>query len=564
MGPASLIADKFATAKRAGSIITSLMRHGYHDLVIELRLDRFLPRGHRPETVAEEIRRLPQAARVRRTLEELGPTFIKIGQILSTRPDLVPQDWADEFRNLQSDLAPTPWGDMQALLKAEFGDRLDALFTRIEHEPLATASIGQVHRATLRSGEEVVIKALRPGIRETIHHDMEIFRGLAMMTDNYFAKRGYRPTEIVEQVSAELERETDLLIEAHNTERLARDFANDATVRFPRVFREASTESVLTLEYMDGVVLSRADVAMLPKETRRSFVETLTRAVFTQCLENGFFHADPHPGNLIVMQNGGVCFLDCGMTGRVDPHTAGLLADLTKSVVQGNLDEVIEASIALADSDVAATGSRGLRASVWRIIDQFRDTPLRDLRLGRMLRMFFDVLQRYELNCPADMLYLIKAISTAEGVAEQVDPTFDVIPHVRPHIERLMRRRYGIRAMRRRIERGMTGYARLIEEFPSQLRIVFGLIRQKKMTIHLEHDGIDRLTDTVDSASFNISVATLVASLIVSSSVLVLADSLDRELGWITAIAIIGYVSAGGFAMARTALALWGRIRRRM
>ncbi len=564
MGPTSVIADKLATAKRAGAIIAVLVRHGYHDVVSELRLDRFLPRGHDPADVADEIRRMPEAERVRHTLEALGPTFVKIGQILSTRPDLVPQDWADEFRKLQADLESAPWPEMQALLQAEFGERLTELFTEIDETPLATASIGQVHRATLRSGEPVVIKALRPGIRETIHHDIEIFRGLAMMTEHYFSKRGYSPTEIVEQVSAEFERETDLLIEAHNTERLARDFAEDPLIIFPKVYREASTKSVLTMDFMEGVVLSRCDPRARPADVRRVFVETLTRAVFTQCLENGFFHADPHPGNLIMLPEGGVCFLDCGMTGRVDPQTAGLLADLTRAVVQADLDRVIDAAISLADADPAAASGRGLRADVWRIIDQFRDTPLKDLRLGQMLRMFFDMLQRYELRCPADLLYLIKAISTAEGVAEAVDPEFDVMPHVRPQIDRLMRRRYGIRALRRRLEQGFLGYGRLFEELPDQIRTVFGLIRQKKMTIHLEHDGIDRLTDTIDAASFNLSVATLVASLIVSSSVLLLADSLDRSLGWITVIAIIGYISAGGFAVIRTTIALWGRIRRRM
>lgn len=540
------------SAGRSREILVVLVRYGFDDVVHELGLDRLVERGRkllgmaRPES---RMQHLPQAVRLRKAMEELGPTFVKLGQVLSTRPDLVPAEWAEEFAKLQDAVPPASPESIRQRIEEEFGDSFDALFDDFEAEPFAAASIAQTHRAKLRGGQPVVLKVLRPGIDDTIWADMRILRTLARWAEDYFQNLGYSPIEVVEQFDRELRREIDLRHEARSTDRLREAFEGNEHVFFPKVYWDTTTSQVLTLEEIHGTPLSRLEPEQFTREQRERMVAHGTDAVFRQCLEIGFFHADPHPGNIMALPDGKLCFIDCGMVGHIDPGSMRQLADLIHGVLAQDLDRVLEVTLALADADPNLADSRTVRADVWEFVSRFETVKLDQLDMGDLLQEFFAKVRRHKLRCPADLVFLIKAITTIEGVGEQLAPAFDVAEHVRPHIERLLRRRYGVAALRRRMRETAGHYAELAETLPRQLRAVLFALRRNAVTVNLEHRGLAHLTDTIEHASRNITRGLVIAALLIGSSILILTDAAADTRGPLTVVGLVGFLTAAAIAV---------------
>lgn len=547
MKPTFGIGRTIRGARRTREILGVLVSYGFQNVIQELNLDdiyqkskNFLTGGKVDATIA----RLPHAVRLRKAMEELGPTFVKLGQVLSLRPDLIPPEWADEFRKLHSTVEPVPFEKVRERLESEYGSRLNELFESIDEEPMAAASIAQVHRAVAKDGTEVVLKVLRPGIEEVLQSDMDILHWLAEFAEDHFSDLPYSPTEVVEQFADELEREVDLKQEGRACDRFNRNFEDNPEISFPRVYWDLTTQRVLAMEEVKGVLLSKIEDDELSDEDIEKVVANGTDAVFRQCLEIGFFHADPHPGNIFAMPGGKICFIDCGMVGHVDPNTQEQLADLVQGVIATDLDRVIEVVVGLGDADPAIADNRSFRADTWEFIARFENADLAQLDMGAMLQDFFDRIRRNHLRVPSDIVFLIKAITTIEGVGERLMPEFDIVNHVRPHVERLLRRRYGIRAIRHRLQHSLLGYAQMLEDIPKQIRSAFFGFRRNRVTINLEHRGLDRLTDTINRASGNIAHSVFVGSLILGSSILILADSVLGEPGLLSVFAWIGMAVA--------------------
>ncbi len=532
------------TTKRARDILAVLVRHGFADLAEDLGLRRawsfvrrVLHRAPMPDPAPEEVR-------IRRMLEELGPTFVKLGQVLSTRPDLVSETWCREFRKLQSEAPSEPFAAIETELQRELGSRLESLLTSVDPEPIAAASIAQVHRAVRTDGRRIVLKVLRPGVRGTIEADVRLMRRLAMLAERRLSGIGFSPVEVVDQFARHIAAETDLTLEGRNAERLGRAFADDPRIGFPGVHWDLTTPSVLALEEIDGALLARHRADEFPADVRHETVARCADAVFRQCFELGFFHADPHPGNIVLRTDGSICFLDCGMVGHVSPDTAEQLADLIRGTLHKDLDLVVRTAVGLADAAPEFQHDRQLRAWVWEFFGEFEGKSLAELRVGELLQDFFALVRRSGLRVAADLVYLIKAIATVEGVALELAPDFDLVAHVQPRVEGLIRRRYGVRAVRRRIEDGLLGYAEILETLPTQLRELFDRASRRHLTLNVDHRGLEDLTRNVSSASVNISYALLVGALIVGSAVLLLADAIGGRTSWITTLGIAGFASS--------------------
>lgn len=540
---------------RYAQVLEVLARHGFADLSQKLGLGSLIDRGRAvigasPRPHHEHV---PVAARLRLVMQDLGPTFVKLGQVMSTRADLVPPEWIEEFKKLQNHVPGVEYSVVEELLEEEFGgaEGVRRLFKSIDKAPLAAGSMAQVHLAQLRSTEQgasgrVVLKVLRPGIRRVIAVDMEILHSLAELVESHFADLGYSPTEVVSEFAKELAREVDLMHEGRSTERLGAQFEGDSGVVFPEVYWEATTRNVLTLDLIEGKVLADLDPATLSAEDRRSLVENGARAVFSQCLEHGFFHADPHPGNLIALKGGkggAIAFIDCGMTGQVDSRTARQLADLVMGVVSGDLDKVMVAAGAITSAEQEKLDDRTLRADVHGIVSQFQGTPLERLNLGSVLTDFFATLRRHRIRCPADIVLLIKALTTIESVGRDIDPTFEMVAFVRPYLDELVRKRYSFAAVRGRFERSALAYMELIEDLPGELRPFFAQLRKNKVGVNLEHRGLDKLTGTIEHASRNISFALIIAAMFVGSSIIIMA-SRSPGMATFTAVGIAGFVAS--------------------
>jgi ubiquinone biosynthesis protein len=533
--------------KRFTEIVKVLSKFGFRQIVLDTGLNRLLGNSKNDVEVdlTEHSKSLPAQVRLRMVLEELGPTFIKLGQLLSTRPDLIPPEWAEEFKKLQDNCKQVPFSEIHEVLNLEFPGRLGLIFSSIEETPLAAASIAQVHKATLIDGTCVVIKVLRPGARALIEEDMDLVEMLAQLLQQYFSDLGYSPTAVAKEFSRELHKEINFVIEGQSTDRLRRYFEDDVNIRFPIIHWAASTRNVLTMEEIKGRLLSTVIPDSLSSEERRSIVANGTDAVFKQCLRFGFFHADPHPGNIFLLKGNKLCFIDCGMTGRLDRKTTDQLINLVASTIKGDVDRLCRVVLELTNVDPAVIESREFRLELRHLSGQFQNTDLQHLNITGLLSDFFAMLQRFHIQCPSDLMLLTKALTTIEGVAEQFDPSFDVLAHVEPQIQEIVTRRYSMGAIRSRIGKTLASSLELIEDLPGELQRFLDHAKHSRFTLNLELKRIEHLSETMDTSSRIMGIAMIIAALIVGSSILILADSMSDKSGVIGTLGIVGLILAG-------------------
>ncbi|MDZ4754624.1 MAG: AarF/UbiB family protein [Phycisphaerae bacterium] len=548
------VARTIRNVKRYSEILDVLVRHGFADVIAQIGLDRLVERGQRLIGAGPTHPVTPRSRpeRMRLVMEELGPTFMKLGQMLSCRKDLIPDEWADEFAKLQAEGPKLPFAQIQEALAREFGGREAELFLSIEPVPIAAASMAQVHRATLADGTPVVLKILRPGTEERTQADLEILRTLADFADAHLTNTGFNPRDVVREFARELKREVDLTYEGRSTDRLREAFEDDPNVEFPLVHWDATTRRVLALEEFKGVLLSRLKDGDLTPEQRSAVVGHGADAVARQCLEIGLFHADPHPGNLfaLIREDGSVAagFIDCGMTGRVEPRTMEQLARLVKAVAEGSIEEVISVCGALASIPQNKLEDPVLRADLAELARSFEVKSFDQFNLPGLLDTLFETLRAHRIQFPSDLILLIKALTTIEAVGRSLDPSFDLIAHLRPAITRVVSRRYGWAAIRKRLRAGVEDYVSFAEELPRELKLIIGAVRRNSFAVNLQHHGLTQLTRTIEHASRNIGFALMVTGLTVSSAILVHAS--DR--GGRSTLQSLGI---GGFVLA-TLLAL--------
>jgi len=525
-----VIAGHIRNIRRWNQIVRVLARHGFTSVLKEIGLGDML--GRLLDSVSlwkeeAELMRMPTAVRLRHAMEELGPTFIKLGQVLSTRRDLVPDDWSREFEKLQSDCPRVDFAEVREVLERNLGPKLDELFREIDPVPIAAASMAQAHKAVMQDGRTMVLKILRPHIRETIEGDMEALRFLARLAEEHLPNLGVDPIATVEEFARELDRETDLEHEARSTERLALMFEDDPKISFAKIEWKATTRDVLCENLIKGRLLVDLDPAELSPEIRREIVTNGARAVFHQTLEAGFFHADPHPGNIFVHDDGSITFIDCGMTGFVDESTRMRLAEIVYGVVRNDPDMVMRAALLVADVDQDTVDLKAARSDVQQLVARFVGVPLERIDLADVLDDFFQTLRRHDLRCPADIVLLIKALGTIEGVASRLDPGFDLVAFTQPYIERLLKSRFSPRAVARRVREAALELVHLGEVLPTEIATFLRRARRNRLRVQLDVVAIEDLVVGVEDASERLSYAVLIASLVMASSILVLASKGD-------------------------------------
>ena len=543
-----MIGNQIRNIKRWKQIVHVLARYGFVEFLREVGV------GDAVASVLESVRigrgeaelmRMPTPVRLRKAMEELGPTFIKLGQVLSTRRDLVPDEWATEFAKLQSGCPSLPFSEIEAQLTEAFPDGVDAIFKSIDHTPIAAASMAQAHRAVLIDGTTVVLKILRPHIREAIIGDMEALRFLASLVDEHVSNVGFDPKATVEEFAKELDRETDLTNEGRATDRLTSMFADNPEVDFPTIHWHATTRDVLCESLASGTLLADLDVSKLSDEERRSIVTIGAGAVFHQTLEVGFFHADPHPGNIFVRPDGGVTFIDCGMTGFVDDQTRLRLAEIVYGMTRNDADMVMRAAISLADVDLDTVDIKAARADVQQLVGRFVGVPINRIDMGGVLDEFFQTLRRHDLRCPAEVVLLIKALTTIEGVAMQIDPDFDLIGFTRPYIEKLLKGRFSPKAVARRFREAGMELLHLGETLPGELSSFLQRARRNRLRLQLDIVAIEDLVVGLEDASERIGYALIISALVMASAILVLAS---RGEGIAFHLGIAGFVTSATFA----------------
>lgn len=550
-----IISRTYRHVNRYRQILTVLFRYGFGDLVERLRIAHYIEIGLQFVTREkhEETAHLSTAERTRKVLEELGPTFIKLGQVLSTRPDLIPEDFANEFAKLQQHVPPFPFENVRAIIEADLKKPLDQLYESFDEEPIAAASIGQVHRARQKDGEDVVIKVRRPGIEEMIETDLEILMHLTSLAEKHLdGWEVYQPSRIVEEFSRVISRELDFTTEAAHLERFAAQFANDRTIYVPKVFRTGTTERVLTLEYVDVIPVHNApDLrarGLDPVLIARRGADLTLKQIFV----HGFFHADPHPGNVFALPGNVLCLLDFGMMGRLDRQTREHFADLVYAIanrdpqhVASTLFRITERANDEVDIDVAR-----LERDVAEFIDINIPTSLGNLDFGKLLHELLTLVARHHLFTPPDIVTMLKAAATVERLGCRLDPTLNMVAAARPYVERLKVARF----MPTRIIRDMfdvTGdLLHVAGEIPSGLRDLLRQSKRGRLRIGFEHRGLEDMIHSHERIANRVSFAIVVAALIVGSS-LIVHSKLPPTWNDIPIIGLVGFLVAGvmGFTL---------------
>ena len=545
----------YASVQRYRQILFVLIKYGFDDLIATLKVEKYLGFKWNPfsKKRSEDVDRMSRAARIRLVLEELGPTFTKMGQALSTRSDLLPDDILEELAKLQDRVKPFPFEDVAEIVSKELEVDLEEAFPQFEPEPIAAGSIGQVHRAQLADGTHVAVKVQRPGIRKRIEVDLEILGDMAYLIENNMEiGHIHRPTKVVDEFSRTIRKELDYSVEAANVERFAQIFEDESDVFVHQLFREQSTTRILTFEYVEGIKPTNLDLLITRGLDPVIIARKGAEQVMAQVFMHGFFHGDPHPGNLLVKEDNVICFLDFGMMGRIDRNSRETFADLLLQIVQRNEAKVAEALLKITHSHGFADRS-SLERDISELLDLYLHRHLKDIEIGVLIQQLLTLTVKFELGIPAPYFLLIKAVTQIEDLGRRLDPEFDFVERAGPFVKKIVRDRYNPKRIARNFYETGSDVLFLIKDVPGEIRELLKQAKRGKMKIELEHLGLKPLLSTFEKVSNRISSAIVLASLIVGSSVIVLSG-VPPKWNDIPLIGLAGFLFSGilGLALVRS------------
>ena len=453
---------------------------------------------------------------VRRALEELGPTFIKFGQLLSTRSDLVPPAFANELAKLQDSAPPVPTEQIREVIRRELGAEPEELFGSFDDAPLASASIGQAHAATLHDGTPVVVKVRRPGAVAQVQEDLEILRNLAMRASRTWSvARDYDAPGIADEFAQTLRAELDYLQEGRNAERFAEDFADDPDVVIPRVFWDCTTSRVLTLERMSGWNVSDAAGLDAAGVDRRRVARKGAEIVLKMTFEDRFFHADLHPGNLFIHDDGTIALIDFGMVGDIGEDLRAHLSGLFVALVRGNAD-LLAASLVNMSPGPSGVDRELLREDLAVFLSRYRLHSLRETPFARMIAELFAILRHHRLRLPREMALLFKALLLIEGLALRLDPEFRLGESLEPYAQRLARERFSASVLARRMARASADLGELALDLPGVLRRLVDSADGNGLQVHLRAAELEPLMGRAERIG-NRLVAGMISAALISS-----------------------------------------------
>ncbi len=541
---------------RAQEIVAVLARHGLGDLVRRLGLADALDKaGHALHIEhAADLARIEPPAQVRRALEELGPAFVKLGQILAGRADLFGPDWIAEFNKLHSRVPAVPLEQLRPQLREDLGGEPEAVFARFDAMPLAAASIAQVHRAQLKDGTEVVVKVRRPGIQDVIAADLRLLERLAgSVEQDWPALRPYRPRLLVREFARSLKRELDLAAECRHAERIAANLASLPEVVIPRVHWQHTGERVNVQDFVDGV--PGEDLERIRREgfdapllARRG-----ARAVLKMIVEDGFFHADPHPGNVFYLPGNRIAIIDFGMVGQLSRRRRDELLNLLLGLVEKRPQAVADVLIDWTGDHHRGIDFGQLEDEIEAFVEQYHGTPLAQLHLGQMLADVTTILREHRLALPGDLALLIKAFISLEGMGRALDPGFHMATEAQPLLRAAVRARYRPQALAARGWDSLRDSVATAARLPQDLSQLIRRARHGRVHVGIEVADLRRAGDQLDRAASRLALALVIAALIIGSSIVMTVGGGPTLLG-LPAFGLVGFLGAvfGGLMLLRS------------
>ncbi|KAF1086450.1 putative protein kinase UbiB [Sporotomaculum syntrophicum] len=526
--------------RRYREIANVLVKHGFGYLLNSLGMAEFFPTGQLPKD-ANNLPEETKAVRLRMVLEELGPTFIKLGQLFSTRSDLFAPVYIKELEKLQDQVPPAKFTEIRELLELELGRKLSQIFSYFNPTVLASASIGQVHEAQLIDGCRVAVKVQRPGIRAKMEVDLEILYDLAGLAERHTSwGEIYKFTEMVEEFEHILQEELDFILEARHAETLALNFPDEKYVIIPNVYWDYTTKKVITLEFLDGVKITDQDnLAAMghdPAITARRLVE----AMLKQILMDGFFHADPHPGNLLAMPGGKLAFLDFGMMGYLENELRGKIINLVFGLLHKDSEKILKAIMSLGVVP-AHVKMHQLRRDIEHLREKYYQVPLGQVSAAESLGDIMDLAYRHRIKVPVEFSMVMKALIITEGIATQLDPGISIVQVVEPLGQRLLRNRFSQESIRTFFRDNINEYHMLFTRLPGQLGQIIELLTRGEIKVKAENPDFGRALLKLNTMVNRLVYSIIVGSIVISSSWLIK----DRITFWGIPLAEIGFVFAG-------------------
>ncbi|MHB1353896.1 MAG: ABC1 kinase family protein [Thiobacillus sp.] len=529
---------------RLHEIASVMIRYGWGDLVRVLGIGGALERAGRVLHwhSTSEIDQLDAPVRVRRALEELGPTFVKLGQVLATRVDMFPPHWIAEFEKLHSQVPAHAYEVMHPGLVAAIGGEPAEVFASFDPVPLAAASIAQVYRATLKDGTPVVVKMRRPGIETVIRADLRILDHAARLLESEIGDaRRYDPVQIVSQFRRSLSRELDLAKEARNIDQFARHFADDPLVKIPKVYWEFTNDQVNVQEEIVGLAGVSPDKLRASGLDPKLLAARGADAVLSMVLLHGYFHADPHPGNVLFLPGNRIGMIDFGMVGMLTGPRRNQIVDLLHALTRR--DEQALLQVLLDWSGDAVPDDDRLAYDVAELMQSYDDLQLKDVRIGVLLNDITALMRDNNLVLPADLTLLFKTLITLEGLGQQLDPEFHMIDNVTPFVESVIKQRYTPQALFVRGRKSVREALEVAADLPRDLRRLLRDMRRGRVKVDFDLKRLDHFGHQLDSAASRLTMGILTASLVVGSSIIMTVKG-GPELFGLPFFGLVGFLIA--------------------
>ncbi|MDZ7760017.1 MAG: AarF/UbiB family protein [Desulfovermiculus sp.] len=525
---------------RFKEISFTLIKYGFGDLLSRLDLpDKIIfTKPSKKSARSQES----TWKRIRYVLTELGPTFVKFGQLLSLRTDLLPPELANELSRLQDEVQPETWEAISVQIEKNLELPVAEVFAYIEPQPLAAASLAQVHRAQLAGDKTVVaVKVQRPGIEQVIRNDLDIMAGLArQLHERVETMALYDLPGLVRELRRLLLRELDFEREARNIRLAQANFQGHSYIRFPKVFSEYSTRKVLIMELVQGTKLRH--VTALPEEQRLLLAQNGLRASLKQILEDGFFHADPHPGNIFVMEDGTFTMLDWGMVGRLTPETRLKLITLLEGIVDRDSETVLDILLHFSEHEQGVDLDE-LHRDIMDLLDDYYSLPLAEVNIGQLLSSITTLLHQYKIRIKSDLAIMIKAMVTSEGSARLLYPQLDVVAEARPFVRRIALGKYSPRFLQRQLRKGFANVMQMQKDLPRQLSHIIGKLENDQLSIGFEHKNLDGMRLTLDRIANRLTLGIITGCMIIGSSMIITTGVRPFIFGY-PALGLVGYLLA--------------------
>ncbi len=534
---------------RLREIAGILIHYGWGDIVKRLGLGNLTERAGtmmHPRQ-ADEIMHLPAEVRVRLALQDLGPTFVKLGQVLATRPDIFPPRWIAEFSKLQDDVPPEPFDALLPELEKALGRSPFEVFRHLQTDAIAGASIAQVHLAQLQDGTPVVLKIRRPHIEGRIEADLRLLSHLARLLESEMPEaRRFQPGKIVAQFAKSLRRELDLAMEARNTERFAHNFADDPDVAFARVYWEFTSVTLLVMEHIDGIPGNDLQAARDAGLDLALLAARGADTVLKMVLIDGFFHADPHPGNVFYLPGNRLAIIDCGMVGRISMERRDQIADMLAALVSKDIEDLRDILMVWAGD--APIEEAKLTNDLEELIFNYESAPLKQIRFGALLNDLTTVMRENHLVVPPDLTMLFKALVTLEGLGRQLDPDFQIVKHLTPFVKKVIVDRYKPGALLKRGRRNLANVLDVATALPRDVSRLLREIRRGRVKIDLDLKRLDHFGHQLDHSTNRLTLALVTSALIIGSSIVMTVKGGPTLFG-LPAFGFLGFFLASLFGV---------------